>query len=472
MSERGLALRVGTNADGLPIHARMRGDCRGPYQGLRGVGLISGVDPASGVPVIAWSRQWCKTGTTQFQPGERYLGLVTGVTDTGVPILTSWCETCNPGSNSSYELFENPCCGGTLPRTICLNHIGSTSHDGGVTLDFWNACSPDRTTFGSGATDDGIIPPPWIPDIRGFYVGGGGTVHDSKTFAWELILGVESDTAKTSIDPASPGRKNWFPSWWSQLVEDFDCPEQTATYTASGVTHTMTQSSTYYSFYVFLNQNYPNGKDVGGGLSTKKCAVAMVQIRKVKFHEVTDYGGGTVVDQQNPSYPLPDWELTGVMRGYIEQGTATAPNCNGELSCDPFALQLYLSSASFLFPSPMSSYAIATVIFFAKVLCGCNNIVSPAGALGRYWLWEEWLCTEQDYTCTEDQDCHLEWQSLGYDDDGNELFGWVTVCTGTGTYTASGPRVDLFICANGDPFPPPADPENAQADSFQEDTFQ
>lgn len=280
MSERGLALRVGTNADGLPIHARMRGSCRGPYQGLRGVGVIAGMD-ASGVPVIAWSRQWCKAGTNRFQVGERYLGLVTGVTESGVPIITSWCETCNSTSNSSSSRQPNPafpvtCCDNKpLKSVLKANVFGTNAHDTGVLLKRWN-----------GGYNH---PVPWLP----------------------LFLG------QTAPGYTAPG-------WTSEVIEDFS-QSYDFTVVSTPTPYTITEHYQFTDSYFFV---------VGFDYGIQSCGLWLHQWReRVGTKTVTRDDGGPSPVVYDLGTPTDGTDRSDMRRAWLVPNRAGA--CD-TLTCDPF----------------------------------------------------------------------------------------------------------------------------------------
>lgn len=419
-------------------------------------------------------------------------------------------ETGGTGGYYYTPTFENPCCGLPLPRTICLNHIGSASHDGGITLDFWNACYAGRPSYAStvgGVASDGLTPPPWIPDLRTSPIVSGhtGSIHDYWPFIWENILSLGCDTSITSIDAASPGRKNWLPTWWSPVYHDFDCANfetSEGVISSSGIfttVHKYAEESEYYSFYVFMNLDYPQiTYSIFGGVQTsKRCALTFVQLKKSKITyssqaRTSGVPSGPWVVRHNISWPDKDWCQIMYQQGYREQGdySLTQQNCKNTLTCDPFSMQVYMKhkgTTTFFSPPGVGDWTdYALYLTEIQAVCPTYDMVTNMFGFAFVTQLNPDTANELSATCTEDQDCHLEWQITGYpiigyiDDDpeqpiydyDNPIYGWVTVCTGTGTYTASGPRVDLFICANGDPFPPPADPINAQADTFQEDTFQ
>ncbi len=114
---KGLGVFVGSRPDGKVQLARLRGKCTPLETGDKGAGLVVGVG-ADRKPIIAWSDQKCKTGTTSFEAGKKYLGLVTGVTDDGVPIISSWCEECESTDNPTVCGCEI-CC--TLTGTLSVN---------------------------------------------------------------------------------------------------------------------------------------------------------------------------------------------------------------------------------------------------------------------------------------------------------------------------------------------------------------
>ena len=441
------------------------------------------------------------------------------------------CRETGGAGGYYYDVFENPCCGLPLPRTLCANHIDSTSHDGGITLDFWNALPADRPTVSSasGVDDDGIMPPPWIPDIR--YrpnppaAPGGGITSDTTPFFWERVLGIAADTSKVSLTPDTPGKRNWFPTWWSEFYHDFDCPEQDTGYqlvTSGGGMITMrriVQEAKYYSFYVFLNLDYPkvfHSSGLGGETYSSRCAIVHIQVRRVKWTEenFSGFGDPVYTTTHNPSWPdFEDYDICGVMIGSVQSGNFGTPlACPNTLICNPFALQTFMSMRQVSF-FPYNYYTTNGVGAYGSsdggyfyLLAECYTLRVPSATfppdpvVERMMLPTEFIETpfyypgqpdgdtriEVEGACSENQDCHLEWQITGYpitgyvDDDPDQpiydydhpIYGWVVVCVGAGTYTQSGPHINLFICANGDPFPSDEDEPVGQEDSFQEDSFQ
>lgn len=451
-------------------------------------------DDADGTP--ATSESWgTKAGSFKLAKGKFGLRAIAGTMD-GPSVLFFPESTCRTTTSflSYYETFDNPCCGGVLPKTLCANHIGSLGHDGGVTLDFWNALPADRPSYpqtgGSGLAADGIIPPPWIPDIRteSWASGVSGKIHDGFPFLWESIMNVGCDTSKISLDANSPGRKNWLPTWWSPLYHDFDCAYfETAEgiRSSNGVfstVHKWAEESEYYSFYVYMNLDYPV-KHISSGFSnytSKRCALTLVQLKKTSMTYSTQdrvagvpSGPWTVV--HNTSWPNKDWAQVMIQQGYIETGDypPTQQLCNNTLICDPFALQTFmknLTPLNVMRPSGIGTFCDYALILTAmQAICPVFDMVANMFGFGFVTQLNGEYANEPGAECTEDQECHQEWQIVDYpiigyvDDDpdqpiydyDNPIYGYVTVCNGLGTYTATGPRVDTFVCNNGDPFPDP-----------------
>jgi hypothetical protein len=93
-SDKALALRVGADANGLPIFAGMDGFCGSFPANARLLALVVGTDE-DGKPILAVSKQRCEGTGTNFEVGKLYLALVVGADDDGKPILASFCEQCD-----------------------------------------------------------------------------------------------------------------------------------------------------------------------------------------------------------------------------------------------------------------------------------------------------------------------------------------------------------------------------------------
>lgn len=418
------------------------------------------------------------------------------------------CRENGTGYGYDYYLYENPCCGLPLPRTICANHIGSTSHDGGVELHYWNASGylPSAPKFNYESVDHlgGINPPPWIPDIRlqypydafNYFPWYPNTVNRFEDF-WNILFDCYRGKQVGIASPgdAAPSTVNLMPTWWSNLIHDFDCAEQSVVYQngfsgANYTENTFTNADEYYSFYVFMNQDFPRSGSVAPFLS--RCSVFVVQMRK-KTWSLSSQPFVSGVPTGSPTFSSgEEWQVMGgQVAGHISHQPTDpdddAAPCAAIRNCDPFSLSGRLTAI----PIPAKPATLTTFPFHKPIDTGNYpyyndsgypatsdvpmRIASTCYTLGKILVnpslsnempFEFYDTIEADSTCTENQDCELEWQIIGYpiigyvDDDPeqpiydyeNPIYGWVEVCVGNGTYTASGPRIDLFICANGDPY--------------------
>lgn len=241
---KGLALIVGYDA-GRPILARLDGKCGDLAAGDRGIGLITGSD--GGKPVISWSDQRCAPGTSNFEVGKKYLGLVTGTDAQGRPIISSWCKegcagdapftacdcticctldaTVQVASAGDPTVWTDPVdvtltCGGALTVISCYSCCSDTVEDECVQIVVEQTWS-DRDTTGS--------PEPWGPfggyegtsTIRSQTWSSGEFEIEGKTYrlffrAWEETV---HQTAPTEYDYVQCNA-DWILQRWEPPVPD------------------------------------------------------------------------------------------------------------------------------------------------------------------------------------------------------------------------------------------------------------